>query len=366
MHPGYEHQAGTDFNMILLEALVLLRSAGLDLRRLAAHSTDISARTLKLNALDETKDYLRRRMLNSNFDLDDHKVLRGSDTIGDNTYNDETMHKVMTIQQFLFYGWVTDTAQETELLSSRTFPLFSVLVRFMVLSARIAQQMEDKDINEDWMRLACELMLHAALEALQGSDTLTNIGDITTDMPEPYAPVQPGILDCFAFRHLPDEAYNTDVLRYRTSPLADLSYSGRRACAPFDKPTKNEELAISEMFIGHSNEWDAMRHSYLSEFVLPQRSAMHSDGELNLADLVAHYQRRLPRLRQKYPYATTKAGLVECLESLWTINNSPGFTGKPVLMQIEAGGLEGLDDQEFRKFLLRVGLSSCDGTLKGG
>lgn len=363
MHPSYEHQAGTHFNLILLESLVLLRSAGLDLHGSTIDNKDISAQTSKLNALNETKDYLQRRMLTSNFDFRDSNVLLGRGTTSENTSNHSTSYADMMIQQFPFHGWMTETIEETQLLGSKTFPILSVLVRFMVLSARIAQQMGDKGINEHWMRLACELMLHAALEALASCELS---GAAVEGAPGLLGPlVQPGILDCFAFRHLPDEAYSTDTLRYKTSPLTDLSELNRYASVPFDNATKNEELAISEMFRDKADVWDDMRQSYLSEFALPSRSMADSEQEWSLAEIMASYQRRLPRLRQKYPFAATKASLVECLENLWTINNAPSISGKPVLVQIEEGGLDGLDDKEFAKFLLRVGLSgSVEDALK--
>lgn len=362
-HPGYDHQAGTDFNMILLESLVLLRSAGLDLHEPTTDNNDMLARTLKLNSLNETKDYLQRRMLSSNFDFHDSNVLLGRGTISEDASNHSTSYADMMIQQFPFHGWITETMESTQLMVNKTFPTFSVLVRFMVLSARIAQQMGDKGINEHWMRLACELMLHAGLEALANCGLLEGAVESATGLLGPS--VQPGILDCFAFRRLPDEAYGIDTLRYRTSPLSDLSELDRYASVPFDNATKSEELAINEMFREKANDWDAMRRSYLSEFMLPRSNMADSGQEWSLADIMASYQRRLPRLRQKYPFAATKASLVECLENLWTINNAPSISGKPVLVQIEEGGLEGLDDKEFAKFLLRVGLSgSIDNAMK--
>lgn len=316
-------------------------------------SKDAAAAALEDNASNEIKDYLRRRTLTASFDQSDHTVL-----LRTKTSDEDAATMFETIRGHLFYGWTSSLPQDPE-KPSRIFPMFRVLVRFMILSARINQQMEESDINEYWMRLACELMLHAALEALQCSDFLSTNGNI--DPGTPHSNVQPGILDCFAFCSLPTKAYDATILHYRTSPFTDPSSPPEgKTAIQLDQSTKDEEQAIGEIFRENSETWDTMRRSYLSEFKLPALHRTTSSETLTMVSAASHYQQIIPHLRKKYPFAKTKAALVQCLESLWQVNTSPGISGKPLLVQIEEGGLEGLDDREFSTFLTRVDLSRND------
>ncbi|RMD42083.1 hypothetical protein DV735_g3029, partial [Chaetothyriales sp. CBS 134920] len=61
-------------------------------------------------------------------------------------------------------------------------------------------------------------------------------------------------------------------------------------------------------------------------------------------------------LKHKYPYAPVETGLLHCLEHFWTLNHDANLHGKPVLVQIEEGGLQGLGNEDFVTFLKRCGI----------
>jgi hypothetical protein len=269
-------------------------------------------------------------------------------------FDDSAEDTVKLLRDFLFFGWTEEGRKDTDDLLISTFPIYRVLVRFMVLSARIAQSLETTRINQQWMHLACELMLHAALEALEASDFLRMDGDISPK--GGAATVHPGLLECFAFRHLPDETRNRDFFQYRRSPFDDALTSENRVHMRLDNSLKEEEQDISDMFARDSVEWDRQRQSYLQEFKIPAQVLAEAADEGSPSRLAAYYKQRLADLRFIHPFAKTKASLVLCLESLWQLNTSPAITGKPVLVQIEEGGLHGFTEEEFERFLSRVQL----------
>ena len=351
LHPEHELEAGTNFSLMLFESLVLLRSVASEALNptFDVGSEENPTQYLRANALEEAKLYLRRRMLTVNSSSKDYAVLCGR-----NPLEQFAEPSVRALEGRVFYGRVSDNSSGAYSAGTTSFALFRVLNRFMVLSARIVTELPNNEINQYWMRSACQLMLHTALQAARDSCKV----DASTPSCISSAAVRPGILECFAFRHLPAEVLNTDTLKNRASPTWTGAGSTPDAAVKFDPSSKDEEIAISDMFEARSDQWDSMRHSYLSEFALPRPSAKDADETDPIAGLLESYRQRLPRLQQKYPYEEMEASVIECLENLWSINHLPSYSGKPVLVQIEEGHLEGLDAQEFETFLKRVGLDA--------
>jgi len=96
-------------------------------------------------------------------------------------------------------------------------------------------------------------------------------------------------------------------------------------------------------------QWTSTRHKYLSEFRLsPVRDPVSSIRD--------SCKRRLARLSQKYPEPAFHSDLINYMEGIWKLNNSKDVSGKPILVQIEEGELEGLDRDEFEGFMIKCGL----------
>jgi hypothetical protein len=360
MHPEYKQSASTNFNIMLLETLVLLRSHQQSssfndpgLLRLPNHEVAV-------NALQETKEFLCRRKLVTASPDNGAQILLGK--------NDPNLLSipgpVKTMNDFLCHGWAQrDPFKILQGSGHRTFPLFRALVRFMILSARISQAVS-KSANKSWMGHACKMMLHAALEAADGSDVLGS------NIPGPeFMLVQPGVLECFAFKLCTADALKLSEVRHRTTPTDHLD-SPRSASFPIDSAVQEEERAISEMFSQAAEIWDGERQRYLSELALPtleNSSDEESNGhDEHLLDLIQTYRSRLGRLRRKYPLQQMLAGVVEVLENLFAVNNSPTYGGKPVLVQIEEGGLDDMAPAEFAVFKEKIGLDRDANTKEIG
>ena len=325
-HPEHVLEPGRSQDMTLLEALILLESV-----QAGTHMND--GLLSRLDETEEIRDYHQRRSQIAQSQRSDGTILLSSSKKGKAT--EKSIQEI--VQNFFHRNIDTYFPSET----SGHLPIFRLLHRFMILSARIVQQLPEKDINDKWMQPAGELILHASLEALQA--TLSQDDSVNTPS------TIPGILDCFAFQ------FSLELEQFHQSDEEDA----RMEVQPFDPAALEEELAINSMFKPQAETWNHIRSTFLSEFLLPESVASDS------ASVAEAYRRRIPRLHRKFPLQNTLRSIFECLDNLWAINTSSDISGKPVLVQIEEGALEGLDEQEFEAFSERVGLRrELDGFLE--
>ena len=103
-------------------------------------------------------------------------------------------------------------------------------------------------------------------------------------------------------------------------------------------------------------EWTAKRAEMLSEFRLAGTPLPPSTDP-------KPYAQRIARLRHRFPYQAFETNLLKCLDNFWILNCSTGVSGKPILVQIEEGGLEGMSKAEYEEFLIRVGIKADDRDL---
>ena len=202
-------------------------------------------------------------------------------------------------------------------------PLVDLLPRFMDLSAQIAQLIES-GVSEMWLELANDFMLQAAIEV-----------GLTSPISS-YGPKidHEALLACFGWG-LP------------TGPTNDVSGD--------DGDCHSTEDAIHEMLLPRTSEssssWIERRRQTVSEFMKhiqpeseeAQCAYMHED------DMRHHFS----TLLYDHPMDKFEIQMLDCLRNLqmvWT-----QLTEEPILLQIEQGGLKGLDDDEFQAFMDRVG-----------
>lgn len=255
----------------------------------------------------------------------------------------------------------TETIQEDATISSWTTfqttyvppdhhsALFSILNRFMALSAEVSQIIHDlngDEISDKWIALALETMLQTALSLLAPPSHNSHSNNHSDNNDHHTAPI-PGLKECFAFGFLP----NLELTSITAPSDADLLINDMFACTSPTTKTLIENPA-----------WTTARSKYLSEFQLPSQSttptptpSAHTHLNPTTIDPTPH-KTRLSRLKTKYPYEVFERNLLGCLESFFIINTSIDVSDKPVLVQIEEGKLEGLEGEEFEAFLGRVGL----------
>lgn len=233
--------------------------------------------------------------------------------------------------------------------------LFSLLPRFMTISAKFWDMMDESDVhpNENWMKVACELMLRASLEILQ----LRTKGLQSDSLPS--------LEDCFAWGYIEPSPCPDDDRRTVTTPsdpeIAELINLMFRSSTPSTTTTSTTKSTSAPQTVWSENpQWTTLRTETLSEFCLAPDSSTSSQSS------------RLDRLSDKYPRAQVTQKLVTFVQSIWTLCRDEELFDKPVLVELEEGHLKsrGIDSGvEFEAFAARVGLYSsvavCPGDASG-
>ena len=210
----------------------------------------------------------------------------------------------------------TNFAPDTTSLSSRgdQIPLEGILPRFLSLSAESSRQLGV--INEQWMDLATDFMLHTALDAylrFQGA------GDVP-------------LWAAFAWGWLP-------------SQQAEVMDQQEIQGAP--SKTDDSEDLINDMFQADDSDeerevdrWQGMRLKKMSVFAPLEDEDWHTTGR---------WENKLNDIAFYFPEAHFERKVLDYLESLW------GLEAEPILVQIEQGRVDGMTDEEFQKFKTKVG-----------
>ena len=330
-HKEYEFNAGMTFNLIILEIGVLL-----SMRKespLLVESSETPAIPISMHQqwLDEQSRIVddRRQWL-------DHRetLARPENSLTEKEIFDETA----------ISSWAA--FQEGHLKSAgpnNISPLFSILHRFMYLSSVIAP-IVGGDINKNWMELALQLMLQSALEVLSTAE-LSNEHSTNneTAATNGHPPQVPGLIECFAFGYLPSITDSQSVSETEQAINAMFAASSSTSPDKIENP-----------------DWVKLRSEYLSEFRHPNHTVT-KDTDSTLTKTIPTrdfkaYEARIARLKHKFPFEEVEANLLRCLEHFWAVNCDSSVSGKPVLVQVEEGRLDGLNEKEFEEFLGRVGL----------
>jgi hypothetical protein len=325
-HPNYTFEKGTSFNMKLLESLILVNMAG------PAAYTDLHAEP-GITALDDMKQLWHDDSL-QNFDhrsrwLEHRRHLTQSKSSG------RHLEAQIREEEATTSPW--STFQKSHVAGNAQFTLLSVLHRVMALSAEISHIMRadrGDEISDKWIDLASETMLQSALSLLTPPTPDAPLKPISNT--NGHSPSTPGLKECFAFGCLPD----------LPSP-----------------PFSESDLLINNMFASTTDSntpienpaWTTARASFLAEFRLPLPTSTPKASSSSAPIKPAPFLTRLAKLKHKYPFPAFTQNLFRCLEHFFIINMN--LHGKPVLVQIEEGTLEGMDEEEFEAFLGRVGLA---------
>ncbi|RMZ77762.1 hypothetical protein DV737_g4206, partial [Chaetothyriales sp. CBS 132003] len=338
-HPSHELEVGTRWNIRLLELVLLLQqhreySAGNQ-----ADDFAMCAESRQLE-LQERRDVLRQR----------RTWCRARSSSPPSQVDRSDIH----IEDAIFRAWADHEPAARQGGSTQhhhSLPLFGVLHRFMALTAEIADVMGT--LKEKLMRLACDIMLQTALQVLSSSPSFsspTTTRDASAnapDVPPDSALPLPTLSDIFAYGYVTDDHHSNS--NPSTSSFSSLESSMNQMFSHIPTPESNTHDKNN----GEHNDnksplppteipaWTAMRHNTILEFQIPSRPTNHE----------AVFSARLGRLKHKYPYAPVEAAVLRCLEHFWILNQDPNLRGKPVLVQIEEGGLQGLSNDEFAAFL---------------
>ena len=329
-HPDHELLAGTKFNIIILETLLMVdmleRIDDEDPRSVpAADIIQVVERSMPglSMILQARRSWLKLR----HSDRTDRRS-----TIADGSaivHADAESETYATWHRFGARDHM-ETYLGSSVLLSVSVLLFGVLHRLMTLLARIAPEVGHP--NEKLKNLACQAMLQAALSSLQCSVANDN---------------SPTLADCFAYGYVDGLPQPSEQL---SSAEFDVLDNEHQIIELFQRPDHSGGLIPLE----HA-DWSKARHECLSLFHMPALTSEFRQESL---------ETRLDRLRHQHPYEAFEEQLLACLGHLWKLNCG-AVTGTPALVQIEQGHLDGLDDPAFEDFMRRVGLrKDTEGILK--
>lgn len=352
-HPDHEHSPEIIWQLDILEFLVLLCAVAYPSWPLL---TDTTSDQVKERAKREVR--ARRRWLATR----ERHFRRLEKQPASTTSSISQANVSRDVENQICAAWKSN---QTETSSSEpqitdAILLFSLLPRFMIISAKFWDMMDESDVhpNENWMSVACELMLRASIEVLQlrtknlGSDSL------------------PSLEDCFAWGYIEpsvlyDDNEDDKITTTTTSDPEIAELINLMFRSPTPSPDTTESASALQTVSSENIQWTALRTETLSEFCIAPDSTTSSQCS------------RLDRLADKYPRLQLAQKLVKFVQSIWTLCCDEELFDKPVLVELEEGHLKsrGIDaGVDFEAFAARVGLhmsvgvgkSDSSGTGDGG
>lgn len=217
----------------------------------------------------------------------------------------------------LMNGFPDERTHESEDTTRRPVPLSSLLPLFMEISAQILE-LTRTDVSSMWMRLAAEFTLQAAIESSASQRSISRT-----------------VQACLGWG-LPISAPKFSlVTSVEDRDIADME----RKIHAMLRAADGEGNEVSQ-----TPSWDSIRLQVIEEVLMYHASGHRPNKTLDeeLQDFesqVLHY--------------------IQNLQALWGQLN-----GLPTLLQIEQGGLEEVDDEEFKAFMERVGDEEHDARVE--
>lgn len=193
--------------------------------------------------------------------------------------------------------------------TSSCVSLLDILPLFIEVSAA-RNAMNASNLSERWMDLASEFMLQACLEqylvvGARGTDVI-------------------------------DEAF---AWGYESDPQADVQHS-----IDINDMFEDEEYATEV------DGWSHIKRFYLEQLCLPKES-LTANGSSENGDIAGRIVAHLEIVAAKFPIATFEASILAFLDAL------SKTTPKPLLVQLESGKMDGMNEQETQDFLTDCGVN---------
>ena len=212
--------------------------------------------------------------------------------------------------------------------TSSCISLLDIMPLFMKVSAA-RNAMSGSNLTERWMQLACDFMLQACLEQFlvfgaQGSDAID---------------------EAFAWGYVEDGHGHINGIEEGEPAMSNRD--------EVDAMFEDDEYAMEV------EGWSETKASYLNQLFpsvaggtrsIDSDPATAKDDTVTSEDVVSH----LETLAARFPIATFEASLLGFLEAL--SKSIPD----PVLIQLEAGKLDGMTARETEEFLVECGVSTAN------
>lgn len=234
-----------------------------------------------------------------------------------------------------------------------------IVPHFIHISRRM--QPEESKLSEVWMLLASRMMIQAAIEILD-SPELLKVGRTNARL---------SIEQCFAWGHVPRNKYGSDSpLRRRLLAeiqgiVPELAENASECKAVINDVLNREDdcvdMFLDSMPIGDGMEIDGVNSpGELPNWTKVRQEAL--DTVLAIFDAVADEvdEEKLAPIRwlkNQYRLSALLKDVANFLEISWRKYRSSEWHGKPILVQIEQGGIQGMSDEDFRLFKRRAGIA---------
>jgi len=217
-------------------------------------------------------------------------------------------------------------------------PLALLIPLFLELSAETVNVL-DQEPGEMWMELAAQFMLRSALETLTptGMSLMNQVLHFAAGS-KSQAIWEGGIPEGGG-----SHIYN--VFSWGYIDQARLKQEFKDQHDQDDEVGQDFELLVNAMFQDRRTgkelgPWEGIRRTYLAYFDCGIETTRHA---------------RLRELDARFPAAELDAKVMGFIEGIWTLVGSGSEHNKPVLVQIEEGHLNELNDEEFKGFMKRIG-----------
>lgn len=317
-HPHHTYPEQLTFNLKILEFVALFTRRHASLASLCASLGDDA-----IAKLYETYGELYRRRR-------DPLILEELTK----NLSEEDVQRCQAVRRSWFCPTSLNRVPQTHNPDELHLPLDLLLPRFLELSAETVSVL-DQEPGEIWLQLAATFMMRSAFEPLMPAFINTPRKNPTDYFPlDIYWDDASHIIACFAWGFIQPTALRLLLAAAeRYAPHQPELESGedfeQLVASAFRDERTDREL----------ESWAATRREYLSFFIC-------REGEQD---------EKLQGLDEGFPAAELDQGVMAFIEGIWKLVGSGSEHNKPVLVQIEEGHLNGLDDDEFKLFMRNIG-----------
>ena len=305
IHPEYHFPPDVDFSIKLLQFVVLYTNRKSP-RALSSSSRD----QLKLSS--QQNSFVRKMWWES------HRLVRGESSPEESII--ESWRGFFATSASSETGETAASTNERHTEVAKFILLLDLLPQFLDLSANMAATL-GQDVNEQWMLLAAEFMLQSAWEKHVYLDAERNEEPLKV---------------AFGWDRWDYEKLENTLLT--TGASSEVKGLEVRVDGMFRGGDRYLEEAV-----GHeSSSWSNIKLDYLSAF---GRSPNGTEG----VHQAQRWQvKRLKAIAERFPMKAFDSKIVDYIEGLWELGR------KPLLVQIEQGKVEGLNEEEFKEFMRNV------------
>lgn len=224
-------------------------------------------------------------------------------------------------------------------LADHLFPLF------IWISGDLFEISKTPRLSLEWMKLATQFMVQAAIDILEEPDLLASGPDVVHNL----------LQECFAWGSLDEPlslpSVETIIGKLNMRGFMDIDTTAidyvttmEARCQDMFKNSEMKQRLSGGFSFSDSQAqiWKNVKQEALEDVLMTLTSIQEAEEDL------AH--RPIELLQMRYPLAALLTDITDFITVHWKLLHSKAWHGKPVLVQIEEGGIDGLTSAEFEDF----------------